>query len=543
MHGRGSRSADWDDQEAPSEAERCARARDESDAVAAQMLAELNEVVKDEAKLRAALVDPHWRLCHLYWIIDKSGNERLFVPNAHQQRLFENLAFRNLILKARQLGFSTAIQLQMLDSCLFIPDISAAVIAQNKDAANVIFRKIKFAYDHLHPVVRAMCPLQGESVGELILANKSSMRVATSVRSSTLQFLHVSEFGKICAKYPAKAREVVTGSLPAAQSGIIFIESTAEGREGAFYEMTMKALANHQSKKELGRHDYRFYFAGWWEWENYRLPRDSVAITGAEDDYFIRIESEIGRALDNEQRAWYIATRDNEFGGDWQMMKQEYPSTPDEAFEQSQEGVYYAEQLAAARRQVRITDVPYDPRVPVNTFWDIGKDDDTCIWFHQHINGWDNWIDYYECSDQAFSHYARILQERGYVFGRHYIPHDGGQRQWGADQLRTSETMLNDVGVKPTVIVPRTPNLIVAIGQVRDAFPRYRFDQTKCKAGLHHLDHYRKSWNERFGAWSDAPLKNGHQHAADAIRQHAQAFQEPVLHPPKRRRKVSGLAV
>jgi len=505
------------------------------------MLVELNEVVKDKAKLGAALLDPRWRLCHLYWIIDKDGNKRLFVPNEQQQRLIDKVWYRNLILKARQLGFSTAIQLLMLDACLFKRNTSAAVIAQDKDAAKVIFRKIKFAYDNLHPSIRDMRRLRRESSSELILANGSSMRVATSVRSATLQYLHVSEFGKICAKSPAKAQEVVTGSLPAAQGGMIFIESTAEGREGAFYEMTLKAMANRQSKKKLGRQDYRFHFAGWWEWRNYRLPRDSVIITESEHDYFNRIESEIGRALDNEQRAWYIGTRDNEFGGDWQIMKQEYPSTPDEAFEQSAEGVYYAEQLAAARRTGRIFDIPYDPRVPVNTFWDLGKDDATCVWFHQHIKGWDNWIDYYECSDQAFSHYARILQETGYVFGRHYIPHDGGHRAWGVDQLKTAEEMLHDVGLRSIEIVPRTPNISIAIRQCRDAFPKYRFDQTRCKAELHHLDHYRKAWNERLGAWSGQPLKNGHQHAADAIRQHAQAFQEPAAPPSRRRRKVSAM--
>ncbi len=541
MHARGSRSAEWDDQEKPSEAERCARACDESDTVTARMMAELDEALKNESKLLAALSDPRWRLCHLYWIIDKDGNKRVFVPNERQQRLFDNVAPRNLILKARQLGFSTAIQLLMLDACLFKPNTSAAVIAHNKDAANVIFHKIKFAYDQLHPAIQAMCQLQGESVGQLILANGSSMRVATSARSATLQFLHVSEFGKICAKYQSKAQEVVTGSLPAAQSGMIFIESTAEGKEGAFYEMTLKARANQQSKKQFGRQDYRFLFAGWWEWENYRRPRGSVTVTGAEDDYFNRIEGEIGRAIDNEQRAWYIATRDNEFGGDWQSMKQEYPSTPDEAFEQSAEGVYYAEQLAAARRTGRILDIPYDPRVLVNTFWDFGKDDDTCIWFHQHINGWDNFIDYYECSDQAFSHYARILQETGYVFGRHHIPHDGGHRAWGVDQLKTAKEMLHDVGLRNIEIVPRTPNISIAVRQCRDAFPKYRFDQTRCKAGLHHLDHYRKAWNERLGAWSEQPLKNGHQHAADAIRQHAQTFQEPAARPSRRRRKVSAM--
>ena len=520
------------------------RIPDESYDVERRRLAELAEVVKDPAKLRAALEDQQWRLCHFYWIIDKNGRKRLFVPNVHQQRLYKNFGYRNLILKARQLGFSTAIQILMLDTCLFTENISAAVIAQDKNAASGVFQKIKFAYNNLHPVVRQLCGLKRNRAGELILANGSCMQVATSVRSSTLQFLHISEYGKICAKYPDKAREVVTGSLPAAQTGVIFIESTAEGREGDFYEKVQKARALHDTAEhDLARLEYRFHFAGWWEWEEYRLPRDTVTVTSAEHDYFNKIEAEIDRAIDNDQRAWYIATRDNEFGGDGQLMKQEYPSTPDEAFEQSQEGVIYAGPLAAARRTGRITDVPYDPRVPVNTFWDLGKDDDTVIWFHQHINGWDNWIDYFEASDQSFSFYARILQEKRYVYGRHYIPHDGGHRQWGADQLKTAEELLNDVGVKHTVVVPQTPNLMIGIRQTRDAFALYRFDQTNCKQGLHHLEHYRKNWNERLGSWSDTPLKNGHQHAADALRQHGQAFQKPAAHPPKRRRKISGLAV
>jgi hypothetical protein len=513
------------------------------DAMAAAA-AEIDEIAKDQSKLVAALRDVPWRLRHLYWITDKDGNKVLFVPNEQQQKLFETFSNRNIILKARQLGFSTAIQLLMLDTCLFNSNQSAAVIAQDKDATTVIFSKIAFAYDNLHPIIRTMYPLKRRNKSALILANGSSLRVATSVRSATLQFLHISEFGKICAKFPDKAREVITGSLPAvAENGTVFIESTAEGREGAFYEMTQKAQANQQSKKKLSRFEYSFHFAPWWIAKDYVADPAKAQITSAEHDYFHKIEGLTGVTIEAEQRAWYIAKRDNTFGGDSALMKQEYPSTPDEAFEQSQEGVYYAEQLAAARRTGRITDVAYNPRVPVNSFWDLGKNDATCIWFHQRINGWDNWIDFYQCSDQAFNHYARILQEKQYVYGRHYLPHDGDHRSWGVNQLKTSETMLNDVGVKPTVIVPRTPNLTMAIRQVRDTFPKYRFDQTRCKVGLHHLDHYRKSWND-LGGWCDQPLKNGHQHAADAFRQHAQAFQEPApRRSNKRRRWPSHMAV
>ena len=204
---------------------------------------------------------------------------------------------------------------------------------------------------------------QREKADELILTNGSSMRVATSVRSGTLQFLHVSEFGKICAQCsgegggggyrdPCRRRKVASSS------------SSPPQRAGKAHSMRWcrRRRRTTKARRISDPLEYRFHFAGWWEWQDIGVPRESVAITGAEHDYFNRIESEIGRAIDNDQRAWYISTRDNNFGGDWQLMKQEYPSTPDEAFEQSQEGVYYAAQLAAARRQGRITDVPYDPR-------------------------------------------------------------------------------------------------------------------------------------------------------------------------------------
>jgi hypothetical protein len=96
--------------------------------------------------------------------------------------------------------------------------------------------------------------------------------------------------------------------------------------------------------------------------------------------------------------------------------------------------------------------------------------------------------------------------------------------------------------------VPVTPDVTIAIRQCRDAFPRYRFDRTRCKAGLHHLEHYRKGWNQRVGAWSDQHLKNGHQHAADALRQHAQAFVEVPApcsdrHSRRHRRRPGGMVV
>ena len=106
-----------------------------------------------------------------------------------------------------------------------------------------------------------------------------STRVSTSMRSGTLQYLHVSEFGKICAQYPEKAREIVTGALNTVEAGqFIVIESTAEGQEGAFYRMCEQARELAASGKTLSSLDLKFHFFPWWKEPAYALPGDPVAI-------------------------------------------------------------------------------------------------------------------------------------------------------------------------------------------------------------------------------------------------------------------------
>ena len=81
-------------------------------------------------------------------------------------------------------------------------------------------------------------------------------------------------------------------------------------------------------------------------------------ITEKDHQYFNAIEQEQGCAIDLEQRAWYCATRDTDFSGDSASMWQEYPSTPQEAFQQSNEGCYYVDQMTRLRKEKRICDVP-----------------------------------------------------------------------------------------------------------------------------------------------------------------------------------------
>lgn len=403
-----------------------------------------------EGELKTALRDPDWRLRNLYWVLDKDGHEVLFKPWPMQERFLHDLWFRNLILKARQLGYSTLVQLVMLDSCVFNKNLAAAVIAQDKEAAEKIFRtKIKFAYDRLPEMVKAINPLVKNSASELILANGSSLSVSTSARSATLQWLHISEFGKICSKYPDKAEEIITGSLPAVDAnGIVCIELTAHGQEGAFYDMEQRAQQLHELGKDLAKSDYRFHFAPWWEAGEYEADPASAIVAPLDNAYFARLEAEIGEEIGPRKRAWYIGKRDADFSGDRELMMREYPATAEEAFAQSIEGVYLADQLAAARRDGRITTVPHDPSRPVNTFWDLhhGGNDAVSIWFHQRQGLRDHFIRFIEGSGEPYSFYVQQMQALGYVLGKHYLPHDAGRRFPGAETNPTIEDMLLSSG-------------------------------------------------------------------------------------------------
>ena len=220
--------------------------------------------------------DWRWRLNNLYWITDKEGRRTKFQMNWAQEALFNEMHYLNVILKARQLGFTTFIQLFMLDACVFNSNIRAGTIAHRLDDAQAIFRdKVKFPYDNLPEVIRTAVPVVKDSVTELLLGNNSSIRVSTSHRSGTLNYLHISEYGKLCAKHPEKAREVRTGALNTVQQGqVAFIESTAEGQEGHYYELCQQAQAKARMCTTLTPLDFKFFFFPWWRNPEYELdPR------------------------------------------------------------------------------------------------------------------------------------------------------------------------------------------------------------------------------------------------------------------------------
>lgn len=508
----------------------------------------------DAAELARCLADPEWRLFSgcLYKIMVK-GDDKIgpdgqieegdsyvlpFRPNRAQRRFLKRLWHRNLILKARQLGFTTLIAVLWLDHALFNADQRCGIIAQDRDSAKVIFRdKVRFAYENLPEEIRERFPTREENADELVFAhNNSSIRVATSMRSGTIHRLHVSEFGKICAKFPDKAHEVVTGSIPAVPTnGILVIESTAEGREGEFFKMVQIAEANHASRKKLTPRDYRIHFYAWWQEPKYRLDSRTVPISQEEHAYFDMVEV-VAKAsmgldikIDPDQRAWYVATKRADFSGAEEKMWQEYPSFPAEAFQISTEGNWYAKDMIALRKRGGVGRVPALD-LPVNTFWDIGNSDGCAIWFHQEMRGEDRFIGYYEAHGEDLRHYVAELRAKGYVFGTHFLPHDAAHKRL-SDFNRSTRDMLQDLMPgERFVIVPLITELVTGINQTRKHMKGAFLDEVGCAEGIKRLEGYRKRFNRADNRFTNQPDKaNGCSEGADAFRQWAQAKELGML--------------
>jgi len=493
-----------------------------------------------EAELAMCLASWRWRLFSgaLYRIIVKGEEGQPttsmpFIPNASQTEFLLNLHNRNVVLKARQLGITTAACINTFDHAMFNAEQRCGIIAHTLPDAETIFAdKIKFTYDNMPESLRAEHPLANDT-GQMIrfANNNSTVRVATSMRSGTIHRLHVSEMGKIGKESPKKAREIVTGSLQAVPiDGVAVIESTAEGQEGEFYKIASRAEALKQERKQLSKAEYRFFFFPWFKEPKYRLDPATVRITQADHAYFDKIEKSEGVKLDDWQRAFYVSKRETDLSGDVEKMWQEWPSTSEECWQRSTEGTFYAAQLARARIEGRITVVPHVARVPVNTFWDIGSGDGTAIWLHQYIGMQHRIIGFMEGWSEGYAHYVNRLRATGYVFGGMFLPHDAVQTRQMANTIASPLDMLMELAPDWKFhIVPRVQVLQHGIDLTRSIFSQLWFDRDACAAGIEHLSLYRKKWNSTLGVWSDEPDKdNPHTEAADALRQLAQGF-DPAL--------------
>lgn len=462
------------------------------------------------------LCDKRWRLENLYRITDKKGDEIDFKLNWAQEELYDRRWFQMLVLKARQLGCTTFFAISFLDDCFWYNNTASGIIADKKESSEEIFKKkVKFAYDRMPEWTRFYNQATNDRVGELTFRNGSSYRVSTGFRSGTYQRLLVSEFGKICAKSPEVAREIVTGSLnTVARDQIIVIESTAEGREGFFYEFSQEAEKLATEKKKLSSMQQRFFFFPWFKEPTYKEEDNSIVIPKEINEYMDRIEGETARKINDEQRRWYYLKQ--KILQD--SMKQEYPSTPKEAFESANEGLYYGQQMAKVRADGRICRVPYNEYSLVHTSWDIGLDDFTAIFcFQLNPAGQIQIIDFYENNQEDPKHYVDWLNSRKYNLGTHIFPHDAGARD-PASMITYAEVIKPILAGNIVILNTQECAKLPGIQMVRTILGRCIFDEEKSSKAIRHLEAYRKEWNDTLGCFRSSPVHNDDSHAADSFR-------------------------
>lgn len=486
----------------------------------------------DLAAWRAGITNKWFRLNTLYNIKDKSGKEVQFRPNFAQRAFFADRHNNDIVLKARQLGFTTFAMLDGLDDCLFIPNFSSGCIAHSFDSAKDIYRsKIKFAYQKINNAfVKFLTggrfvlpvPVNDKNTG-FVFSNGSSIRVGTGYRGDTLQSLHISEFGKICKKYPEKAKEIVTGALESVGIGNrVTIESTAEGREGYFYEYAEAARILKEKGKKPNSMQYQFHFYSWWQDPAYTMDEEQD-IPERLSAYFEKLESKHGIALTAGQKKWY-ASKEAKLGSE---MTREYPSTPEEAFLQAIEGAYYSQQFSKIYKDGRICVLPDNDHLAVHTCWDIGIGDSTAIWFYRMVGDAPHIIDYYENSGESMGHYIKIIEDKGiangWKFGNHTAPHDINNREFGSKGKTRKDLAAEGVeymGKTYAIKFQVAPKLSIMDGieAARLLLAKCVFDEEKTMEGVKVLEHYRKEWNDKLGCWRDNPLHDWSSHGADAFR-------------------------
>lgn len=194
-----------------------------------------------------------------------------------------------------------------------------------------------------------------------------------------------------------------------------------------------------------------------------------------------------------------------------ELLQQEYYCSWDSGMQ----GAYYASLMDKAEKEGRITDVPYDPLLPVHTAWDLGVGDSTAIIFFQLSPGGQiRIIDSYETSGEGLQYYVRYLAGKGYSYGDHVAPHDIEVRELGTGKSRLETGRSLGINFR----VARKLPLDDGINAVRMMLPLCWFDREKTAHLRDALLAYSKEWDPKNRVYKDRPRHDWSSHAADAMR-------------------------
>ena len=475
---------------------------------------ELNLSEEQQRFINEKLSSKLWRMNNLYTIRDKNGQKRTLKLNASQTKVLTQFRHnRKIILKSRQQGISTLYLAYNLDDCLFKPGYNAGIQSYGLDESDKLSARARLMWEDLDPNIKGLMQLDvvSDNMKGVTFSNGAILKIG-NFRGDTLQSLHVSELAKIAKKFPDKAKELKTGAFQAVSTkNKITIESTAEDKSGLFWEIWNKAYTNKLLGLPLTPLDFEPIFLSWMEDPDCQLNSE-VAIPKALEAYF----SSLGVELTNEQKWWYAKKKD-ELGED---MQQEYPSTPEEAFESAKDGTYYSKIFKEhVIKYKRIVKDLYDENLKVNVAMDLGMNDTMVLIFFQLHRRELRIIDEYHNSGEAIAHYVDIIKSKPYDYDSFIMPHDATVRS--LNDAKSRHDIFREHGIYGRIL-PRG-DIHDGIELVRSWIPNMWIDSS-LQYILDTFANYSKEWNERSGMWSSKPLHNEWSNPADAIRYMCQSL-------------------
>ena len=514
------------------------------------------------------LTNKLWRLNNLYTITDKMGMLVPFIMNSSQHMVYKAslLHSRVLILKSRQQGISTFWLLSFFDDSIFDEYLDVGLMSQGRSESGTLLTRTKLAWNKLDGSIKSFLnvSLKKDNADEVGLSNGSTIFIRTSFRSATLQRLHISEYGKICNKYPERAKETKTGTMQAIAPGnTLVIESTAEGHND-FKAMWDKSYGRELST--LGPKEFLAVFLSWLD-DDTCVSKQHREPNTVQAKYFAKVEQDTGRIITEQQKNFWIDQYEELEENNGMVANegeellsssiyQEYPSTPDEAFKSIRDGTYYAHayQKHVLDQGRKVEDL-YDWNLPVEVACDLGMNDTFVLIFFQVWQGSYRIIHEYKNNGLGIEHYANymkavdVLQKpiKGHPCADYHIT--TVHLPWDAEVVDLTSGISRfdrfiECGIRNLNLLPKL-SVAVGIELVRKIIPELWIDET-CVYTDSCMLNYSKEWDEKSQTWKEKPRKSDFCHGADTVRYLRMSRErgKKTVHAKKqeqRRRKHSGV--
>ena len=181
---------------------------------------------------------------------------------------------------------------------------------------------------------------------------------------------------------------------------------------------------------------------------------------------------------------------------------------------QSSSASYYGEIMGRKDKDGSIGEHPYNKAYPVFTAWDLGKADAMVVLFFQFFKGKPRIIDIIEKNGSNIKAMAREIRAKPYVYGWHFLPHDGtvASLNDGVSRLAT----LQEEGITNASTLKRQ-GVGVGVGYVEEWLKKILINVGTTGQFNRKIRVYRKKFNPETGNYAGADHKS-ESHVADALR-------------------------